>query len=195
MKKYFLFLKILIEHKLIMMKICFSNKKYVMGLTHDLGRFNPKYFISVAKGTEEERCRVHDNYMKKQGYNWENYTFKDSSPCLDMSEKHIEEMIYDWMATIEQSNKRYNWNYTVEQYYISFYHDFKFSHKTRIRVEKKLNLLTPNLYNKFGEYFTLEQVAKKLGETEFRKEMKTRESWFNIHNIYEAVYKKSNYKF
>lgn len=104
--------------------------------------------------------------------------FKLDEP-IDMSEKHINQMILDWKAM------SLNFGDTPQEYYMNNYHEIELSINTRFLVECKLglqNLLNASYCDGNWEFYcTLYEIANMY---KFSKEDLLNDLFRNIDNLY-----------
>ena len=143
--KYIDYFKYLIVHKAYMMQMCFQNKLYLQGITHDLSKFLPDEFIPYANyyyaHKEIDIKRVWNKHKKRNKHHWQYWLLFSESEgieALEIPEKYLMEMIFDWYAAAfcegyENLDKR------VLDWYTLYRRNILLNPKTRVRLERELN--------------------------------------------------------
>lgn len=191
MKTYIKYLKYLLRHKRNVFKICVKRGMYLHAITHDLSKFRPKEFIPYARkfyGAYPTRCiQANLIWSKYKGYYkeeveadfllaWEEHFLKNKHHeehwivggiPRQIPEKHIDEMIVDWMAMgIEFGD-------TAQEYYIRAYKEKDFNKVTRLLIEKKLGLNFEDSSFVLSDIVRLTKSKSKLKELDTFIEEKT----------------------
>jgi len=105
MKKYWEYLKYVLEHKKNVFIVCCKRKMFIHAIVHDLSKFSPIEFISYAKhfyGTKEDNENSGFDYgwlhhQRKNKHHWDYWVNGSGNPVL-MPRKYIIQMICDWEA-------------------------------------------------------------------------------------------------
>ncbi len=105
MKKYWNYLKYVVEHKKNVLKVCFKKGMIIHGIFHDISKFHPIEFITYAKhfyGNENEKSNSGFEYgwlhhQRKNKHHWDYWVNGSGKPVI-MPEKYINQMICDWEA-------------------------------------------------------------------------------------------------
>lgn len=166
--------KTITEHKLMVMKGCFSVGLYRQGILHDLSKYMPSEFIVGARyyqGTQSpnnaERLDkgyssawLHHKGRNRHHYEyWMDYSSKSGAGIIPakMPLRYVVEMFIDRVAASKNYNKG---NYTDDmplKYYLGG-NPGKYMHPdTRRLLEGLLNMLA-----KKGEAYTMRYIRKKI---------------------------------
>ena len=119
MKKYWNYLKYVLEHKKNVFLECWSDGLYIHAFTHDMSKFSPCEFFSYAnyfygehgklfnggfvwEFKEHEKAENEFNYgwlhhQRKNKHHWD-YWVDSKGNALQMPNKYIKQMICDWKA-------------------------------------------------------------------------------------------------
>jgi hypothetical protein len=141
MKKYWDYLKYVLEHKKNVFIECWKRGLYIHAFTHDLSKFSPIEFISYAKyfyGTKEEKAFSNFdhgwlNHQRKNKHHW-GYWVDSSGKALIMPQKYIKQMICDWEAMGRKFGDTAKW------YYLKNKENYILNPITIIYLERELGL-------------------------------------------------------
>lgn len=142
MKKYYDYLKYVLEHKRNVFIECWKDRLYLHALTHDLSKFSPIEFITYAKnfyGYEEEKKYSNFDYgwlhhQRNNKHHWD-YWVNSKGIALDMPIKYIKQMICDWKGMSRKFGD------TPQLYYKNNRHKMNLSISTRCHVEYILGFI------------------------------------------------------
>jgi len=159
MKKYFNYLKYILEHKKNVFIECWKERLYFHAFTHDISKLLPCEFMPYAEwfygyhGVKLEKdynqeqlnngmSNLSRNYLEcKNNFNkaWEhhfknnphhwNYWIDNNGIALDIPIKHIDQMICDWKGMSRKFGD------TPQSFYKNNRHKMNLSIKTRCNVE------------------------------------------------------------
>lgn len=171
-KKYFNYLKYILEHKKNVFIECWKEGLYIEAFIHDLSKFHPVEFISYADkfyGNKDEKENnkfeygwLHHKHCNK--HHW-NYWIGDNNVPLDMPVRYIKEMICDWKAMGKKFGD------TAQSFYKNNRHKMNLSINTRIRVEYTLGFIDgPSVMSNI----TWDDYLKKLNISEDEDFKKTK---------------------
>lgn len=166
--------KTITEHKIMVMKGCFSVGLYRQGILHDLSKYMPSEFFVGAKyyqGTQSpnnaERLEkgyssawLHHKGRNKHHYEyWMDYSSKRGAGIIPtkMPLRYVVEMFMDRVA----ASKIYNKGHYTDDMPLKYYHSgnaAKFMHNdTRKLLERLLVMLSQK-----GERYTVRYIRKKI---------------------------------
>lgn len=147
--KYVKYLLHLLKHKILVIIECSKNGLILQGIAHDCSKFKPEIFLPYArwlyrnkkkptqiKTANNFKIAMHNHHIHSK-HHWQHYCFqtdKGNLVCFEIPDKYIKEMICDWIATSKMFNN------TAQEYYLAHYHEFKFAHRTRTKIEYRLGL-------------------------------------------------------
>lgn len=166
--------KTITQHKLMVMKGCFSVGLYWQGLVHDLSKYMPSEFIVGAKyyqGTQspndaERRIKgyssawLHHKGRNKHHYDyWMDYSARAGGGIIPakMPDRYVVEMLIDRIAASKNYNRE---NYTDDmplKYYMSGNTENFIHPETRKTLEKLLRMLADK-----GEAYTMRYIRRKM---------------------------------
>ena len=140
MKKYWTYLKYVLEHKKNVFFVCVKKGMFIHALTHDLSKLLPIEFVSYAKyfyGSEEDKKNSGFDYgwlhhQRANKHHWD-YWVDGNGEAVDMPVKYIKQMLCDWEAMAIKFKD------TPLKYYTKNKGSMIFSEKTRLALEKYLS--------------------------------------------------------
>lgn len=135
MKKYINYFKYVLEHKKNVFKVCWKNGAYIHAITHDISKFLPSEFFPYANHDFSSKepdpkfdIAVGKHYIRNK-HHWQHWK------GVDIPEKYIDQMIYDWEAMAIKFGG------SAKQYYEANRYKILISNKTRFILEQKLGAL------------------------------------------------------
>lgn len=142
MKKYFSYLKYVLEHKKNVFIECWKEGLYLHAFIHDLSKFSPIEFTTYANnfyGNEKEMKYSNFEYgwlhhQHKNKHHWD-YWVNSDGQALDIPITYIKQMICDWKAMSRKFGD------TAQIYYKNNRHKMNLSISTRCHVEYILGFI------------------------------------------------------
>ena len=142
--KYVRYFKYLLQHKLLVATLCFKYRLYWQGIVHDLSKFLPDEFVPYAnyyyahKETDiKEAWNIHKRRNKHHWQYWLVFSEKDGADAIEMPEKYLMEMVFDWYSAAEGEGYE-NLDKRVLDWYTEHRRNILLHPRTRIRLEKEL---------------------------------------------------------
>jgi len=139
MKKYWVYLKYVLEHKKNVFIECCKAGLLVHAFTHDLSKFCLTEFIGFAnydfngensKVDTQRFNKAWQHHKDRNKHHWDYWSERN----LEMPNKYVNQMICDWKAMGRKFGN------TVQEFYLKNYDKMELAHGVRLSIETKLGL-------------------------------------------------------